>query len=317
MNETAKKIFETGIIPVIVIDDAKDAVPLAKALWEGGLPAAEVTFRTDAAAEAIKRIKDAYPEMLLGAGTVLTKEQANTAKACGASFIVSPGINPNIVKHCQDIGVDIVPGTANPSNIETALELGLDVVKFFPAEANGGVAALKAISAPYKNVKFMPTGGINEKNILDYLALDCVLGCGGSFMCGAKDVKEGNFDGIKAATANAVKLMHGFKIVHVGINAGNDEGAAKVAAAFNPFDLSATGAGFIIDKGIEIMNQPWYGEHGHIAVQTNNIKRAEAYLKTKGVKFIESSKKIDAKGNYKAVYIDGDLGGFAVHLLQK
>lgn len=318
MTESAKKIFETGIIPVIVIDDAKDAIPLAKALCEGGLPAAEVTFRTAAAADAIRMIREAFPDMLLGAGTVLTKEQADTAMECGASFIVSPGLNPNIVSHCLELGVDVIPGCATPSDIERALELGLDTVKFFPAEANGGVAALKAISAPYRNVKFMPTGGIGPKNVLDYLALDCVLGCGGSFMASTKDVKEGNFDAIRKACADAVKLIHGFTVMHVGINAGNAGNAASIAQSFSPFGFEVSDNDSIfLDRGIEIMKAPWYGEKGHIAVGTNNIKRAEAYLKTKGVRFIEESKNPDAKGNYKAVYIDGDFGGFAVHLVQK
>lgn len=313
MNESARKIFETGIIPVIVIDDAKDAVPLAKALCEGGLPAAEITFRTSAAAEAIRRIKAELPDMLLGAGTVLTKEQADTAKECGASFIVSPGLNPNIVKHCQDIGIDMIPGCATPSNIETALELGLTTVKFFPAEANGGVATLKAISAPYKQVKFMPTGGIGTNNLLDYLALDCVLGCGGSFMASGKDVKEGKFDAIKKATEEAVKLMHGFKVVHVGINAETEDNAQSVANTFSAFGFEEKNGGSIfLDKGIEIMKTPWHGKNGHIAIQTNNIKRAVSYLSSKGIKFIAPEKE-----NYKAIYIDGDFGGFAVHLLQK
>lgn len=318
MTESAKRIFEVGIIPVIVIDNATDAIPLAKALCEGGLPAAEITFRTAAAADAIRMIKKEFPDMLLGAGTVLTKEQADTAKECGASFIVSPGLNPNIVKHCLELGVDIIPGCATPSDIERALELGLDTVKFFPAEANGGVAALKAISAPYRNVKFMPTGGIGPKNVLDYLALDCVLGCGGSFMASTRDIKAGNFDAVREMCEDAVKLMHGFKVMHVGINAGSAENASSIANSFSPFGFDvADNDSIFLDRGIEIMKAPWYGEKGHIAVGVNNIKRAEAYLKTKGVRFIEESKSPDAKGNYKAVYIDGDFGGFAVHLVQK
>ena len=155
-----------GIIPVVKIDDAKDAVPLAKALCEGGLPVAEVTFRTDAAEEAIRRMCEACPEMLVGAGTVLTPEQADLAVAAGAKFIVSPGLNPRVVKHCQEKGVPITPGTSSPTDIEQALELGLEVVKFFPAEASGGIAKIKAMAAPYTKVKFMPTGGINAKNLM-------------------------------------------------------------------------------------------------------------------------------------------------------
>ena len=162
MKDIYQRIYETGIIPVIKIEDAENAVPLAKALIDGGLPAAEITFRTAAAADAIKAIAEAYPDMVVGAGTVLTPEQADAAKAAGAQFIVSPGLNPKVVKHCQEIGVPIIPGCANPSDIEAAIELGLDTVKFFPAEAAGGLPILKAMAAPYGNIKFMPTGGLNE-----------------------------------------------------------------------------------------------------------------------------------------------------------
>ena len=320
MTNVQQKLFEVGIIPVVVIDDVKDALPLAKALYEGGIKAAEVTFRTEAAADAIKAMSDAYPDMLVGAGTVLTPAQADKAKANGAKFIVSPGLNPIVVRHCQEIGVEIVPGVSSASEIEQAMSLGLDTVKFFPAEAAGGIPMLKSLCAPYKNIKFMPTGGLNEKNFIDYLALDCVFCAGGGFVANTKLVKEGNFDKIREIAQETVKTMHGFKIVHVGINAGSGANAYDIAKMFAPFCLEInrdTDAGMFLNNDIEIMKKPWYGEKGHIAIACNNIKRAEAYLKSIGVKFIEESKNIDAKGNYKAVYIDGDIAGFAVHLVQK
>ena len=320
MTNVQQKLCEVGIIPVVVIDDVKDALPLAKALYEGGIKAAEVTFRTEAAADAIKAMSDAYPDMLVGAGTVLTPAQADKAKANGAKFIVSPGLNPIVVRHCQEIGVEIVPGVSSASEIEQAMSLGLDTVKFFPAEAAGGIPMLKSLCAPYKNIKFMPTGGLNEKNFIDYLALDCVFCAGGGFVANTKLVKEGNFDKIRQIAQETVKTMHGFKIVHVGINAGSADNAYDIAKMFAPFCLEInrdTDAGMFLNNDIEIMKKPWYGEKGHIAIACNNIKRAEAYLKSIGVKFIEESKNIDAKGNYKAVYIDGDIAGFAVHLVQK
>ncbi len=320
MTNVEQKLFETGLIPVVVLDDAKDALPLAKALYNGGIKAAEVTFRTDAAAEAIKLMSEAYPDMLIGAGTVLTTEQADAAVASGAKFIVSPGLNPTVVKHCLDIGVSVVPGTSNASDIELALSLGLKFVKFFPAEAAGGVAMLKALCAPYKGVKFMPTGGLSEKNFGDYLDLDCVLCAGASFIASGKLIKEGAFDKIEEIARNTVTAMHGFKVVHVGINAGSAENASAIAAQFAPFGLAVAKDGessMFLNKDIELMKKPWLGTKGHLAVQCNNIKRAEAYLKSIGVKFLEDTKKIDAKGNYKAVYVDGDFAGFAVHLVQK
>ena len=319
MKDIYTSIYEVGIIPVIKIEDAANALPLAKALIDGGLPAAEVTFRTAAAADAIAAITKAYPEMLVGAGTVLTVEQADAAKAAGAKFIVSPGFNPEVVQHCQKIGVPMIPGTSSPSDIEKALSLGLTTVKFFPAEAAGGLAMLKAMAAPYGNVKFMPTGGLNEKNILDYLAFDKIIACGGSFMVKDDLIRGGEFDRIRDLTANAVKLMLGFKVKHVGINAENAEEARKIASLFAPFGLEINegNSSIFVAKDVEVMKTPGYGRLGHIAVETNNIKRAEAYLRRQGLSFIEASKKPDAKGNYKSVYIDADFGGFAVHLLQK
>ena len=180
MNPVLEKIQKTGIIPVVVINDAKDAEPLAKALIEGGLPCAEVTFRTDAAEESIRIMKEKFPDMLLGAGTVITTEQVDRAVAAGAEFIVSPGLNPRIVKYCVEKGICITPGTANASDMEQGIENGLEVVKFFPAEPAGGLKMIKALAAPYVSLKFMPTGGITPSNVRDYLAYDRIIACGGS-----------------------------------------------------------------------------------------------------------------------------------------
>ena len=207
MNEVLEKIQEIGIVPVVVLDDAKDAAPLAKALCEGGLPCAEVTFRTAAAEEFIRIMSEQFPEMLVGAGTVLTTEQVDRAVAAGAKFIVSPGMNPRIVKYCVEKGILITPGCANPSDIEQALENGLDVVKFFPAEPAGGLKMIKAMAAPYVGVKFMPTGGINQNNVRDYLAYDRILACGGSWMVKGDMVAAGEFDKIKELAAEAVEIV--------------------------------------------------------------------------------------------------------------
>ena len=182
MNKVLEEIKKIGIVPVVVLDDAKDAEPLAKALCEGGLPCAEVTFRTEAAEESIRIISEKYPEMLVGAGTVLTTEQVDRAVAAGAKFIVSPGFNPKIVKYCIDRDIPVTPGTQTPSEMEQAIEMGLDVVKFFPAEPAGGLKMIKAVAAPYTMLQFMPTGGINLNNVEEYLEYDRILACGGSWM---------------------------------------------------------------------------------------------------------------------------------------
>ena len=207
MNEVLERIQEIGIVPVVVLNDAKDAEPRAQALCNGGLPCAEVTFRTDAAEESIRIMSEKFPNMLIGAGTVLTTDQVDRAVAAGAKFIVSPGLNPRIVKYCVEKGILITPGCTNPSDIEQALENGLEVVKFFPAEPAGGLKMIKAMAAPYVGVKFMPTGGINATNVREYLAYDRILACGGSWMVKGSLVDAGEFDKIEELTREAVEIV--------------------------------------------------------------------------------------------------------------
>ena len=207
MNTIFEKFRKIGIIPVVVLEDSKDAKPLGKALMEGGLPCAEVTFRTAAAEESIKIMAEKFPDMLVGAGTVLTLEQADRAVAAGAKFIVSPGLNPDVVAHCVKKGIPITPGTCTPSDVEKALTFGLDVVKFFPAEPAGGLNFIKAIAAPYVGVKFMPTGGINAGNVRDYLKYDRIVACGGSWMVKGDLIKAGDFEKIRKLTAEAAEIV--------------------------------------------------------------------------------------------------------------
>ena len=201
INEQFK---EYGVVPVVVLNDAKDALPLAKALVEGGLACAEVTFRTDAAEESIRLMSEAYPEMLVGAGTVLTIDQVNRAVKAGAKFIVSPGFDPEIVDYCLENNIPVFPGCVTPSEVAQAVKRGLKVVKFFPAEQAGGIAMIKAMAAPYTMVKFMPTGGINTKNLADYLSCDKILCCGGSWMVKGDMIKAGEFDKICTMAKEAV-----------------------------------------------------------------------------------------------------------------
>jgi len=207
MNAVLEKLHEIGIVPVVVLEDAKDAKPLAQALCDGGLPCAEVTFRTAAAEECIRIMSQEFPEMLVGAGTVLTTEQVDRAVAAGAKFIVSPGLNPKVVRYCVERGIPVTPGCITPSEIEQAIECGLDVVKFFPAEQAGGLAMIKAMAAPYVGMKFMPTGGINAKNVKEYLAYDRIIACGGSWMVKGDLVKAGDFAKITELTKEAVEIV--------------------------------------------------------------------------------------------------------------
>lgn len=207
MENLIKKISDVGVVPVIKIDNAKDAIPLANALKKGGICCAEVTFRTDAAEEAIRLISQEFPDFLVAAGTVLTPKQADVAMAAGASFIVSPGLNPTVVKHCIDKGYPIIPGVCTPSEVEMGMSLGLSYLKFFPAEAAGGVNMIKSMAAPYTKIKFMPTGGIGPKNLADYLNCKAVIACGGSWMVPGDMITAGKFDEIEKLTAEAVALL--------------------------------------------------------------------------------------------------------------
>lgn len=316
MNEVLEKIQKIGIVPVVVLDDPKDAAPLAKALCDGGLPCAEVTFRTAAAEESIKIMTSQFPDMLVGAGTVLTVEQVDRAAAAGARFIVSPGLNPTVVKHCMEKGLPVVPGTATPSDVETAMSLGLDTVKFFPAEQAGGIAMIKAMAAPYTQMKFMPTGGINAKNLNSYLAFDKVLACGGSWMVKKELISSGQFDKIRELTREAVQTMLGFSLKHIGINCADAKEAEQTADSFahlfgfakDPRDVS-----FFAGTAVEAMNTKGRGTMGHIAIGTNSVERAKNYLELLGCKFDETTCKYE-NGALSFIYLAEEIGGFAVHL---
>lgn len=205
MQKIIEQLKKIRIVPVVVIHDARDAKPLAQALCNGGIPCAEVTFRTKAAEESIQIMTKAFPDMLIGAGTVLTPKQADLAVSAGAKFIVSPGFNPDVVKHCVKKKIPIIPGINNPSGIEAALSLGIDTVKFFPAVPSGGLEMIKALSAPYPQVRFMPTGGIGPENFTSFLAFEKIIACGGSWMVKESLIKEGKFDEIEHLTSEAVQ----------------------------------------------------------------------------------------------------------------
>ena len=207
MNDTLVQIGKTGIVPVVVLNNASDAEPLAEALINGGLPCAEVTFRTEAAEDSIKLMSKKFPEMFVGAGTVLTTEQVDRAIGAGAKFIVSPAFNPKVVEYCLKNNYPITPGIMTPTELEMALEFGLDVVKFFPAENAGGLKMIKAMAAPYTKMKFMPTGGINPQNVREYLQCDKILACGGSWMVKGDLINSGNFAEIEKLTKEASQIV--------------------------------------------------------------------------------------------------------------
>ena len=202
-----EKIAGFGVVPVVVLENADDALPLAQALINGGLPCAEVTFRTAAAEESIRRIAQAYPDMFVGAGTVLSVEQVDKAVAAGAKFIVAPGFDPEVVDYCLSKDIPVFPGCVTPSEITQAVKRGLKVVKFFPAGNFGGVSTIKALAGPFVGLKVMPTGGVNAKNLPEYLGCKAVIACGGSWMVKGDLIKAGEFDKIEEMTKEAVALV--------------------------------------------------------------------------------------------------------------
>lgn len=268
-KEILQKMNEVGIIPVVVLEKEEDALPLGKALSEGGLPCAEVTFRTAAAKGAIAILRKEYPNMLVGAGTVLTKKQVDEAIEAGAQFIVSPGLNPEVVTYCMEKEVLIVPGISEPSGVEAAMSLGLDTVKFFPAEAAGGINMIRSMAAPYGGIKFMPTGGINLDNMKEYLSFDKVIACGGSFMVPSDLIRKGDFAEIQRRTQETVERLLDFRLKRVGIPEQGKE---------NPLASVLSDMGMMEEES----------KNHYIEISTRDLKRALSYMKEKGVGFQQS-----------------------------
>ena len=317
MDACIKELYRIGIVPVVALEDAADALPLGAALKKGGVSAIEVTFRTAAAADAIRLLTREMPELLVGAGTVITKEQADAAIEAGAKFIVSPGFQPELVSYVLSKGVPMCPGTATPGEMEQAMALGLSAVKFFPAEQNGGAPMLKALSAPYRDLLFMPTGGVKLENLRTYLALDQVFACGGTWLATKDDIKAKAFDKITARTREAVKTMLNFRIKHVGINSKDAREAKKTATllcSIFDFDYNDTELSVFTGSAVEVMKFMGRGSLGHVAIGADNVDRAEYYLKQRGFSFDESTRRVDASGRTTFLYLTEEIGGFAFHL---
>ena len=240
------------------------------------------------------------------------------ARDAGAKFIVSPGLNPKVVEYCLKENIPVTPGVATPSEVEQALEFGLEVVKFFPAEGNGGIDYLKALAGPFRTLRFIPTGGIDENNLMSYLSLPCVLACGGSWMVKSDLVTGRRFDEIVALAARAVQKMLGFTLRHVGINTPDEQEAKNTAAQLtNMFGFlpNDKGGAIFVGNAFEVIKSKYLGEHGHIAIATNSVERALAYLQHRGVGIKQETKNI-VNGKLQTVYLDVDIAGFAVHLVQ-
>jgi 2-dehydro-3-deoxyphosphogluconate aldolase / (4S)-4-hydroxy-2-oxoglutarate aldolase len=320
MHDILKRIGDLGIVPTIKIENEADAVPVGRALLAANLPIAEITFRTGACAAALGRIARELPEILLGAGTVLRPEQVDEAAAAGARFIVAPGLNPRVVAHCQALSLPVIPGCATATDVENALGLGLKAVKFFPAEQMGGTATLKALSGPYPQMSFFPTGGIDSANLAAYLALPNVLACGGSWMVKEDLIRAGHFDEITRLTREAVANILGFGLQHIGVNmpdAASGEALAQGLAGLFGWPLDQKIGAVFAGSAFEVKQGGGPGQHGHIAIRTRDMRRALAHLKLRGAVFAPAPPPGPDGKPSPAVFLEGEWGGFALHLIEK
>lgn len=319
MDIVFQKIHEAGIVPVVKIDAPGHAIALSEALLAGDIPVVEITFRTSAAEESIRRISSELPEMLVGAGTVISPDQAELAMKAGAQFIVSPGFNEPVVDYCLEQGIPVIPGVNSPSQVEQGLHKGLKVLKFFPAEASGGTGLLKAIAAPYKDVRFIPTGGIKTENMNEYLSSSRVLAIGGSWMVNPTAIAGECFDEITRISREAVMTMLGFALEHVGVNtpdAGTAREAVSFFEAFFPGRTLELEKSYMVPGFVEFMKGHGRGITGHIAVGTSSIPRAIAYLRRHGIE-VDTKSTVEQNGIVKAIFLKDEIGGIAVHLFQR
>lgn len=316
--DVLKRLAQSGVVPVVVLEDAKDAVPTAKAMLAGGIDVMEITFRTAAAADSIKAVAQECPDMVVGAGTVINLEQCKLAVECGAKFIVSPGYDEETVAWCCDNGIPVTPGCVTPTEIMMALKHGLKVLKFFPANVYGGLSAIKSLAGPFGGVKFIPTGGVNAQNLAEFISSPYIHAVGGSWICPKADIAAGNFDKITALCKEARKTLLGFEVAHIGINTPDADASMDVCKAFNDafdFNIKQGNSSNFASTGVEVMKTMFKGSNGHIAIRTNKMIPAIAEMERRGYELDMDS--VKDKDNIKAVYFKNEIGGFAVHLLQK
>lgn len=317
-EELFAQIHKIGLVPVVKIDDASKAVGLAGALIAGGLNCAEVTFRTAAAEESIKLISEAYPDMLLGAGTVTNVEFAKKAVAAGARFLVSPGFNPTVVDWAVENNIPMVPGVCTPSEIESAMSRGLTTLKFFPAEVSGGVEMLKNFAGPFPSLKFMATGGIGPANLASYAKQPNITAIGGSWMVKAELIENENWSEITRLSQEAVVILQGLEFAHLGINNGSVEEAEKIISILEAFGMvkKVGTSSTYLNTTIEVLPKQHLGSKGHLGFKCFDIERTLFYLSRFGFTVKEETVARDAKGKIKVCYFEQEFSGFAFHLVK-
>ena len=320
MHNLLEQIKQVGLVPVIKLEEPEKAVPLARALAKGGIPVAEITFRAPGADRAIAAVAESCPDILLGAGTVTSTEQVDRAVSAGAKYIISPGFDPEIVAYCVERDILIIPGCASPGDVSMAARMGLEAVKFFPAEAAGGVKMLRALAGPFPNMRFMPTGGIGPENLRDYLAFPRVIACGGSWMVPGKPLADGRFEEITALARTAVFRMLDVRLDHIGINHRDSGDARRTTEAFagitgNP--ITEIPVSFFADPSVEVMKAADRGKNGHIAFSVTSVERAVRFFESQVYAFDYDSVKSYSDGTPRFIYFAEEISGFAVHLVLK
>ena len=312
------RIYNAALLPQIKTGIADDAVLAAKALLSGGVDVMELVCRTEDEAAAIAAVSEQCPDMLVGAQCA-TWEACELAAESGAQFLTTPGYSEKIVAWCSEHGIPVIPGCVTPSEIMAATAQGVRVVKFFPAEACGGMKTLTALAEVFEGVKFLPCGGVDNKNLADYVDAPFVQAVGGSWLCPADDVAAHNFEAVTARCKAARAIVLGFTLGHIGVNAESVEESLALCQTFRAafgFDIWEMPASFFASSGVEVMKHSAVGTNGHIAILTNSVRRAEAELEKKGFALDLSTEKCIG-GEPIAVYFQNMLGGFAVHLLKK
>ena len=322
MTEIMSRISDVGILPIITIDEPLDAIPIGQALYDGGIPIVVITFRNDVGAQCIDLISKAIPDMLVGAGTVLTESQVDEAIEAGAKFFTSPAVNHKVISYCNEKGVPIFPGAATPNNIEDALTLGLTHLEFFPAEYNGGIEGLRAISAPYPKADFMVLGGVNNDNVVKYLDDPRVFAVAGDWFIKEEWIRFKDYEMIESSTREAVRTILDFEIDHIGLNFPKEDNALYSAEEFAElfgYDVKKTHdeTGFFVGSFFETMKPGSIGTLGHIAINTNSVERAKAHLEMKGLGFDETMTEYLDNGRLRHVVLDKEIGGFAIQIIRK
>ena len=318
-KEVMKRLGGIGIIPVVKMDDPQDSIPLANALLQGGIDCCEITFRSAYTIDAIKQITSQLPDMLVGAGTVLSAQQAAQAVDAGAQFIITPGFNANVVSWCIENDIFVIPGISSASEIEMALAYQLEYVKFFPAQSSGGAKKIKDLSAPYQNLKFIPTGGINASNMHEYLELPCVEAIGGSFMLPEECIANKDFKQIEVLSKNAIRDMLNYQLIHLGIASTGKEEANTIAQTFSKLfhlPLYDKPHSAFAGKYFEIRFDQSIYPHGHIGMYTPYPEKAMYHLAKMGIACKEETITRNKKtGRINFVYLDLEIAGFGIHLI--